>query len=172
MSEKNLVIDGLELHYKGLFKIDDFLKKIDSLLKAKSYSKQEKRREEIVRPKGKEFSIELRPVKKLSETTALMIKMRIFITNLQKAEILVDKKKKTVDNGDIEIIFDGWVTTDYEGRWEQKPIYVILRKFVDNFIKKHLGKEVGIVGEDTHYIRNELNSYLNMQRFVFKNPEK
>ena len=46
MVEKTLVIDGLELNYKGLFDVNGLLKKIDKNIGARGYSKGEKRREE------------------------------------------------------------------------------------------------------------------------------
>ena len=63
MSEKKLVIDGLELHYEGLFDLNNMLNAIDKYAAERGYSKGEKRRQEKVTPSGKEFNIELRPTK-------------------------------------------------------------------------------------------------------------
>ncbi len=67
MSEKKLYLDGLELTYEGLFNLNELLKAIDVMIKDRGYVKGEKRREEVIKSTGREFSIELRPVKKKTD---------------------------------------------------------------------------------------------------------
>ncbi len=166
MTEKNLVIDGLELKYKGLFNIRDLLDKIDSLTKERGYKKFEKRRKEIVKTTGKEFSMELRPIKKKTEFYELMVNIRISITNLQEVEVVVDEIKKKMHKGEINIIFDAYTLTDYKARWEQTPWYFFLRLMFEKvFFKVHTDKYVGEVMDDTHFIYNNLRAHLHLQRF-------
>ena len=93
MSEKRLVIDELELNYNGLFDIHGLFRIIDAITVDKGYTKQEKRRTETIKQKGKEFYMELRPVKRKTAYYVLMLKLRIAINNMRDVEMLRDNKK-------------------------------------------------------------------------------
>ena len=166
MVEKNLVIDGLELKYKGLFNLRNLLDKIDELMAEKGYSKSEKRRTESVRPTAKEFSIELRPVKKKEEYFDLMIKTIIKITNLEEVEVIVDEVKKKMHKGEIDITFFAFALTDLKARWEQTPWYYFLRAMFERiFFKVHYDRHIKELMDDTHFIYNNIKAHLNLQRF-------
>ena len=46
MVEQKHLVDGLELHYEGLFDLNDLLKTIDKYTAERGYTKAEKRRQE------------------------------------------------------------------------------------------------------------------------------
>ena len=167
MSEKKLVVDGLELTYKGLFDLDGLLKKIDETTHTRGYAKVEKRRQELVKKEGKEFSMELRPTKIKSEYESIMIKIRLNITDLKEVEVLIDKKKNKLQEGNIAMVFDAWKTTDWKWRWEKKPGIYFLRTLVDKFIKRfHQGRHEGELIEDTQYVYTNVKGYLQLHRYL------
>jgi len=169
MVEKELVIDGLELNYTGLFKLSTLLRTIDELLAEKGYSKNEKHREERVRPSGKSFVMELRPTRTMSAYESVMVKMRITISDINEVEVIIDNKKRNVEQGTIHIIFDGWTSTDYEWRWEQKAWVWLLRGFFEKFFfKVKTRKFHSLLVEDTHHFYNNIKAHLNLHRFIFK----
>ena len=171
MSEKNLVIDGLELNYEGLFDLNELLKALDKYTAERGYEKAEKRRQEKVTPSGKEFSIELRPIKIKTEYYSLMIKIRMNITNLRDVEVLKNKTRTRLNHGSISMIFDAWAISDYMYRWEQKPFYYFLRVLVDKFVYKfHSGKFHGELVDDTHYIYDNIKAHLNLHRYLESKP--
>ena len=106
MAEKNLILDGLQMHYEGIFSVDELFKTIDKYASEKGYSKVEKRRKEIITPNGKELSIELRPTKTKTEYLKLMIKIRIKIINLKDVIVIRDKRKEKLNQGNITMILD------------------------------------------------------------------
>ncbi|MBR9691837.1 hypothetical protein GOV06_03535 [Candidatus Woesearchaeota archaeon] len=166
MGEKKLVIDGLELHYEGVFDLNEFLKAIDKYSAERGYHKLEKRRQERTRPTGKEFSIELRPTKVKTEYYMLQIKIRVNITNMQEVEVVKDKVKTKLSKGNISMIFDAWAISDYKYRWENKPYYYLLRTLVDKFIYKlHSDKYHGELIEDTHFLHTNIKAHLNLHRY-------
>jgi len=163
MSEKKLYLDGLELDYEGVFDIKELLKTTDGLIKQRGYAKGEKRREELVRAGGKEFSIELRPVKKKTDFFLLMVKMRIHITGITDVEVMKDDIRTIMNKGKVSIIFDAWTTTDYEFRWEQKPLYYFLRNLFERGIYKfHTDRYSGELVEDTRFFYNNIKAFLNL----------
>lgn len=166
MSEKRLIIDELELEYRGLFDINGLLNTIDDNTAMRGYSKSEKRRFEVIKNDAKEFSIELRPTKRKTEYYALMIKIRLAVCNIKDIMVKKDKVEQKMHQGDIKIIFDAWTTTDFEGRWEQKPGFYFLRTLFEKGIYKfHTDKYLDELIDDTHYIYNNVKAYLNLNRF-------
>lgn len=173
MTEKRLVVDGLELEYQGLFDLDALLKEIDKTTAEKGYSKSEKRRLEIARPEGKEFSIELRPSKSKSEYFILMLKIKVHITNIKEVEVLRGNKRTRMQEGKVSILFDAWTTTWYEFRWEQKPLFYFLRNLVDRFIYQfHTDANLGELSDDCHYVYNQVKAHLNLNQFLKKDKKK
>ena len=169
MVEKQLFIDALELNYKGLFSVKDLFKTIDKLTAERGYKKSEKIRQELVKKEGKFLTIELRPTKVMTEYYSLMVKMRITIDNLKEVDVIIDNKKKKMQSGDINIIFDAWTTTDYEKRWGQKAWTWLLRGFFEKiFFRVHTNKHHGVLVDDTHFIYNNVKSHLNLHRFILK----
>ena len=166
MAEKDLTIDGLELHYEGVFNLKELLKAIDKYSTDKGYVKSEKRRQEIIRAEGKEFSMELRPTKAKSEYEQLQIKIRISVTELKKVEVVRSNIKRKMDSGKVSIVFDAWKITDFKNRWAGKPWLYFLTIFVDKFIYNfHAFRHHGELNADTHYIYNEIKSFLNLNKY-------
>ena len=166
MSEKRLVIDELELNYSGLFDINELLNAIDQIAADKGYSKQEKRRTETVTQTGKEFYMELRPVKRKTAYYVLMLKLRISIHNMKEVEVRRDDKKVILNEGEIKILFDAWTTTDFEFRWESNPIYYFLRNMFERaFWKVHTDRYLDELVEDCHFLHRNIKAYLNAHRF-------
>ena len=163
MSEKKLYLDGLELTYEGLFDLRELLKTIDGLIKQKGYVKGEKRRAELVRAAGREFSIELRPVKKKTDYFVLMVKMRVSITDMTDVEVVKDDIRTIMNKGSINILFDAWTTTDYEFQWQQKPLFYFFRNLFERVIYKfHVDRYADELMDDTHFLYNNIKAFLNM----------
>ena len=173
MVEKVLVLDGLELNYEGIFDLNRLLRTINDLLAQKGYKQSEKVREEIIKPTGKFFSIELRPGKAMSDYEALMIKIRMEINNLQDIDVIIDNVKTKANKGNIRMIFDAWTTTDYEFRWEQQPWYWLLRGFFEKFFfKVSSNRHHDVLVDDAHFVYNNIKAHLNLHRFILKEKKK
>ncbi len=166
MSEKKILIDGLELHYEGMFDLNEFLKAIDKFTAEKGYGKSEKRRQEAISTSEKEFSMELRPTKAKTEYYSLMIKIRIHITNIRDVTVVKNKLKTKMQKGDVSMIFDTWTTTDFEMRWERSPIYYFLRMVFIKFIWRVSTEKWDSEGiDDTHAIYDNIKAHLNLYRY-------
>jgi len=166
MAEKRLIIDAIELKYHGLFDLPNLLTEIDKISKARGYSRNEKSREERVTPSGKEFVMEIRPVKKKSAFYALMVKLRVNIHSMKDVEVEQDGRKVVRNEGEISIIFDGWTTTDYKWRRESSPVFYYLRNMFERVIGKvHTDIYIDELVDDTHFFHKNIKAYLNMHRF-------
>ncbi|MBD3248974.1 hypothetical protein GF336_02935 [Candidatus Woesearchaeota archaeon] len=173
MSEKKIIVDGLELNYEGIFDVKSLLDVIDKSCAEKGYVKQEKRRNEEIKEKGKDFYIELRPTKVKTAYFALLIKIRLHITNITEVEVIVDGKTRKLSKGNVHAVFDAWTITDIQNRWEQTPWYYFLRILVNQYIwRVGPDKFVDELIEDTHYIYNNLEGALELHRFIGTDEKK
>ena len=66
MIEKNLIINGREFNYQGIFRMDQIFSTINRCLEEKGYQKREKKSEELVVEQGRKIIVELRPYKEVS----------------------------------------------------------------------------------------------------------
>ncbi|MBW3015626.1 hypothetical protein KY330_04350 [Candidatus Woesearchaeota archaeon] len=166
MSEKKLVVDQLTFSYSGLFDIHELYSLIDSFLKEKGYDKYEKKNISQVTPSGKHMELELRPWKMISDYVKLWMKITVFMTNVKDVEIEKEGVKVKLNQGNIQIVFDGYIETDYENRWANNMIFVFFRTLVDKYvIKSYLRSFEGEVTEDIHQLFTEVKSFLNLYRY-------
>lgn len=165
MAEKDLVIDGLEIDYEGLFSVKDLLEKIDELLKEKGYAKAEKRRHEKTNESSRELYIELRPAKRKSVEQVLMINIRLDLKDIKEAEVKVDNIPQMYEHGKVNIIIDAWSITDFEAKWEQNPYLLFLRSLYSKFIKNISDRSYSELTDDTHFLYNNIQAFLKLHEF-------
>lgn len=169
MAEKQLVLDGVEVNYEGIFDVDQLLKSIDRYSSEKGYAKSEKERKEKVTASGRELYMELRHTKAKTPYFVLMIKMRLHVTNLKDIDVEVDGRKEKLNKGKVNIIFDGWTTSDFGERWTQKPFYYFLISLYERVGHKiKMDKYYGELISDCHYVRDNLKAFLDLHKF--RNP--
>ena len=120
MSEKKLVLDHLTMEYNGLFDVNELCRMIDGYLKEKGYNKFEARNIEQVTPSGKHIELELRPWKTVTDYAKIWMKITILITGCKEVEVEKEGVKVRLNQGNVHIVFDGYVETDKENKWENQ----------------------------------------------------
>ena len=148
--QKELVINNRELVYKGIFRYKELFNTINKAIEEKGYHKNEKKTEELVAELGKKVFVELRPYKYITSYGKVLIKMKILLDKV--TETMHDGQK--FQQGDVSIVFDAWVLTDYEARWGMKPFVYFMKGLIHQFIYKwplESGFQ-GIVAQDTAFI--------------------
>jgi len=166
MSEKYAVVDKLRLTYEGLFNVAELYKLIDNWLRGKSYDKHEIKNVEKVRPEGKEIEFELLPWRKLTDYAISHIRVRVVMTGVKEVEVERDGTKVKLNQGKVQIVFDGFLQTDYENKWESKPIFYFLRGVVDKYIyKSYLDGYKKIVMQDVNHLHTQIKAFLNLYRY-------
>ncbi len=165
MGESNLVINNRELHYKGIFRASDLFQTINKLLTERGYGKNEKKTEEVNTEEGRRSYIELRPSKGKSNYISLQIRIKITLDHVTSVVEDVNGVPNRFEKGDIDISFDGWVKTDYSGRWTQHPWVYFMKGIINKYVYQFQleSKHASEIFVDTAYvyagIRNLLNSY-------------
>jgi len=160
--EKNLIINGRELVYKGIFKDHELFSLINRTLEKKDYEKREKKTEETVTESGRSVLVELRPFKDKTNYVRLVIKIKIYLDNV--TEIVKEKegRKERYQQGDVKLVFDSWSLTDNENRWGMKPWFYFLKGVINKYMYT-FPLESGFTSElvtDTAYIYGQVKKLL------------
>ena len=166
MPEREVVVDKLRLTYEGLFSVGELYKMIDEWFRWKGYDKRENKNIEVVKPEGKFIEIELEPWKKVTDYAKNVIKIRIQMNDIKEVEVEKDNTKLKLNQGNVHFVFDGYLETDYEARWEGKPIFYFIRTVFDKYFYKPFtaGFERG-VKEDVMHLHGQIKAFLNLYRF-------
>ena len=166
MPEREIIVDKLRLTYEGIFSVAELYNMIDEWFRWKGYDKRENKNIEIVKPEGKFIEIELEPWKKVTDYAKNVIKIRIQMTGIKDVEVEKDNAKLKLNQGKVQFVFDGILETDYEARWEGKPIFYFIRTVFDKYFYKPFtaGFQRG-VKEDLMHLHGQIKAFLNLYRF-------
>lgn len=166
MAERKLLIDEESMEYKGLFNLKELYSIIDDYIKVKGYDKFEPLNREDIHQEGKDIHIILELKKWHTDYIRKFLKLEIFFTDIKEAETEVDGHKMRLNKGELEFLFTGYLETDWEGRWEGRPMYHFLRTIFDRYIyRTHTQHFEMEVISDLTELREKLGSYLNLYRF-------
>ncbi len=166
MAEREKIIDELRLQYEGLFDVNELYLTFDRWFREKQYDKREVKNVEFVKPEGKFVEVWLMPWKKITDYAKIEIKITLVMENLKEVEVEKDGHKIKMNQGTIKMVFDGYLTTDYENKWEGKPTYVFMRTLFDKFVYKgYTASFKAQVSEDLNHLHTTIKSFLNLYRF-------
>lgn len=166
MSEKKLVIDQLKLTYEGIFDLNGLYRMIDSWFYEKGYDKWELKNYEQVMPHGKDITIELLPWKKITDYFKNTIRIRINGVGIKDIEVEKKGVKLKLNQGKIMMIFDGYLESDYEHRWEKKPYFFLIRTVFDKYLfKRYFNKFEKWLINDVYDIHGRIQRFLNLYRY-------
>jgi hypothetical protein len=166
MVEVKLLVDEEAMDYEGLFNLIELYSTIDDFLKLKGYDKFEPMNEEQVTPTGKSIHIILKPMKWHTDYIRKVLKIEMQMHDIKEVETEVDKVKIKLNQGKIKILYSCYLETDWEGRWEQRPIYYFIRSIFDKFIYRHITKEFeGEIVSDLNELKGKMGSFLNLYRY-------
>ena len=136
MVEKRQIIDALRLNYNGVFDVVEFYKEVEDWIARKGMEKEIKKKGEHITPSGKNIEWFIEIWKKPADYAKIVVRIRALMSNIKDVEIVKDKSKINLNQGNIVIQFDGFIEQDVTGRWQQKPLYYFMRAVYDKFIHK------------------------------------
>ncbi len=169
MAERQIVVDGERLSHTGLFDVKGVIKIINDWSNDKKYFMVETHHTESVKDDGKYIDIRLEPFKKLTDYAKSVIKIRITVDKAKDKVVDIDKKKVKLYEGTVHFLFDGVLDTDYESRWEEKPIFYFLRTVFEKYVyAPFISKFEKTVKNDVDVLKTNLKSYLNLYKLQLK----
>lgn len=167
MAERLIVLDKERIDYEGLFEAKGLFEVMKQWASDKGYWLIEKKHGETTKPEGKYVDFDLEPFKKLTDYAKSIIKIRMQFSDVKDVTVDKDGKKTKIQEGKVVIIFDGILETDYEHRWEGKPVFYFLRTVFEKFVYTPFisGFERGIK-EDTRALKNNMKAYLGLTKYA------
>jgi hypothetical protein len=170
MSERKLVVDQLKFSYDGLFNVSEIFTLISDWFYDKGYDWYEKMNQEHVTPEGKQIRIILKPWKKLTDYYKSVIRMKIHFLDIEDIEIDQGGKSLRLNKGQIKIIFDGYLISDYENKWTDQPFRWMLSFLLERyFYRSHFRKGQTWVESDIEDLHQRIKSYLNTFKYNYRN---
>jgi len=166
MVERRLIVDNLTLSYKGIFKAGELYKLIDAYFRERAYTKHELRNYEHSYKEGKQIEVVKEPYRKITDYAKYVIRITLVMTEVKEVEVDKDKVKVRMNQGNIDVQFDGFLEMDYEHRWEKKPIFYFLRAIFDQFVfKVHTEKFESGLKDEVYDLHEQVKSFLNLYRY-------
>ncbi|MFH1134065.1 MAG: hypothetical protein V1735_06245 [Nanoarchaeota archaeon] len=166
MVERRLVVDGMKLGYKGLFNASELYKLIDYYFRERGFTKHELKNFEMVMPAGKQIEVIKEPYWKINDYTKFVIRVSLVMTEVKEVAIEKDGTKVKMNQGNVEITFDGFLELDFEHRWEKRPVFYFIRAIFDQFVYKVETEkfEEGLTKE-VNELHTQVKAFLNLYRY-------
>lgn len=165
MVERNVVVDKYRITYEGLFNMFELYKLITYYFEEKGYDKEEKKNAESVNEEGKHVEILLTPFKKITDYAKSVIHVRLIVSQMKDVYVEKDGLKTRMNQGKIQMVFDAYLETDYENRWEKKPGLFFIRHLFDKYFYKpfttNVEQEIKL---DFDHLVDQVKGYLNLNR--------
>lgn len=167
MAERSVVVDKMRLTYEGLFSISELYKLMDNWFREKGYDKREKKNVERVTPEGKYIELWLEPWKKITDYAKNVIQVRIIMSDIKEVEVEKEGVKVKLNQGKVQMVFDAFLETDYENRWENKAFFYFLRTLFDKYFYKPYsqGYQKNVL-DDVNHLHATVKSFLNLYRYT------
>lgn len=163
MPEVDRIVMDLAITKKAKFSMIDLYRTLKAWFDLHEYSFFEREYEDVIKKDKKSVMLKWRGKKWIDDYSAFRINLKFTLKNY---ETIKTKQGKLVE-GDLKITFNAEIETDYEAKWENKPVLKFTRGFFDKFVatskRERYEKELK---EDTHDIFNRTKSYLNLQKFL------
>ncbi len=165
MANLKIIVDHEKIEYAGPVSMHDLFRHISAWVKEKGFDFKQEKDFEHHTNEGIQIEWQGAPWKKITDYAQYMFKIRILGHNLNKIDVMKDKKKIRIENGKIEITIDAYLLTDYDSYWDSKPFFQFIRMMYDKFIYKAYTEnfEQRLV-HDTNSLTHSIKQLLNFYR--------
>jgi hypothetical protein len=87
-------------------------------------------------------------------------------THVKDIEIEKEGVKLTLQQGRVMMIFDAYLVSDYENKWESKPMFFFLRTIFDKYIfRSYFQKAEKWLVNDLYQLHGRIQQFLNLHRY-------
>lgn len=154
------------IRYKGLFDFDGLYNMMVQYLKARRYWIQEaKYKHKVPSPSGAEQEIRWTGNAKVNDYIMYDVIIDLHLWDMTEVEVIKEGVKKTLTNARIELIFQGFITIDYEKRFDVSPFWQGIKDWYNKYITKE--DIESIYGDTLHYkmqhFVDNVKQFLDMQ---------
>lgn len=172
MAERSLVVDHLKFSYDGLFNAAELYNLISSFFFEKGWDWKERLNLEQITPHGKQIRIHLEPWKSVSDYYKLIIDIKLNMNDLKDVEVQHQGQTLRLNQGEVKIIFDGYVVSDRFDRWTKSPkspfywfLAVVGQKY---FFRDHFARNETWLKSDLEDLYGRIKRYLNVFKYNYQ----
>lgn len=165
MTERNLVVDQLKLSYEGLFDLAELYRLIDSWFYEKGWDKYEHINQEQITASGRQIRLVLEPSKNITDYFKIIVRIKANFNDIKDVEVEKEGKRVRLNQGEVKMVFDGYVLSDRRGKWNEKPLWWFLSIIFDKYIfKEHYSKAERWLLSDLDDLYQRIKSFLNVYK--------
>jgi len=166
MPERDELVHHHKITYEGIFSVAELFNIVDDFFAKKSYTRREILNQEMVKPEGKHIEVFHEFYRLVSDYIRKVIQVRLILTNVKEVETTIGKAKVKLNQGKVQIVFNVYLETDWEGRWGSKPIYYVIKTILDKFVfKPFTGGYKAEILDDFQHVSSNIKSFLNLYRY-------
>ena len=115
---------------------------------------------------GKYIEVMYEPWKDITAYAQKVLKVRVIMQDVKDVNIRKDGHNVVMNQGKVKVIFYGILKTDWENRWENKPLMFFIRSLYNKFFYNgYVRGWRNEIKSDTHDLKNAIKAYLNLNRY-------
>lgn len=166
MVEKHIVVDGIRFNYSGMFDVEELFKVILDWEKQNGYEREVKKKSQIVEAHAKKMEYIFEEWKSLADWARSTVRLKILAKDIVDFDLEREGYKRNMQKGHVLVYIDGFLETDLEHRWQEKPMYVFLRTLYDKLVWKFwLGRHDGDVAAASKSLYDTLFAYFKRYKY-------
>lgn len=169
ISEKKQVLYDLRMLYNGPFSAEDFYKEVDDWAKENGFEKEHKRKMEHVTKDGKKIEWLTEIHSHLDDYHHGDVVLRAQMDNVKEVAIKKDGKKYKINNGDVHILVECFISAHLHGTyWQSRPVLRFFRTLFDRFIYNIWSEKYdGVVNMQGRELFKRIQSFFKLQKFKY-----
>jgi len=166
MVERKLIVEDETVSYEGAFEVKELYAAMKEWCKERGYYPLEIKSTEVVGKEGRTIENVVWPTKKFSDYARVFLRTKIYFVNIKDVEVERDGKKMKMQKGKVTIVFNSYLETDYEGDWEDKPVFFFVRSLFEKFVYvPYISGFEKQIKEETTELKRMVQAFLNLYRF-------
>ncbi len=134
--EREIYVDRMIIRYNGPFQYKELLDLVEHWCREKKYEKEIISQKHKIAKDGKTSSVSFQLHRKFTPLHVSVIDVVVSGNHMIDHEYTIDGRHVTLNEGDVEIVFNGFLMTHLKGRWESRPKFALIRKIIDKFVYK------------------------------------
>lgn len=166
MGEIEIVSKGLGVKFEGVFSLKGVCKVLDDYFGRLGYDKDEPKSIEAMKASGKYVTMVIEFKRRLNDYVKAIHKVTIKGENITQLDVKKGDTRHRMNKGKVEIEVDTFLESDYETRWEGKPLYYFLRLIWQRYVWAPMQTDFkGQTGQISQHAIAEVKAYLNLGKF-------
>ncbi|MFA5406056.1 MAG: hypothetical protein WC307_01750 [Candidatus Nanoarchaeia archaeon] len=162
MSEEQQVAKAV-ISQQSVFKIKDFYDFLYDLVKSIGFDTIE----DEFRKSPEETVFEWTCLRWVDDYIKFKIWIKVKITDAKGVKVKRGEIAESMSKASVDMTIKGFIVTDWQNRWENKPLIKLLKGFYDKYLFKPIIEDQRkTINSKVYLIENEVKSFFELPRFM------